>query len=316
MKESIHVAFAADRRVLPGLHVAAYSVVENHRDARTMVHLHIFSNDLTSTDVALLRVSLNGVGRDYELSFHSVGEENFKDFPSMGGSWSTYFRILMPVLLDTDRIVYLDVDTLCRLDVAEFLSLDLRGHPAGFVAETTIAATPDFSLRALLPQEGEKPYFNAGVMIVDRKVWIEKRVTERSFEFLSVHHPQYHDQTTLNYILFGDWRELDHRFNFISNWRQNWKYLRSEETSEGRLIHFLDHPKPWDLGAEIILPHYHLWRAVLEKTAMRHYRSWNDKTRKIPDSKSKRDGYRKTLKDKVLFALYRRGLMTPKGANH
>jgi lipopolysaccharide biosynthesis glycosyltransferase len=310
MKKTIHVAFAADRRVLPGLHVAAYSVLENHRDQGTRVHLHLFSNSITSTDLALLKTSLEGTGRDYEMSFHHIGEKEFMGFPSMSGSWGTYFRIMMPRLIDVDRIVYLDVDTLCRMDVTEFLSLDLGGHPAGLVAESTLAATLDLSLRSLLPEGGETPCFNAGVMVVDRKEWMRKRVTERCFEFLANHRPQYWDQTTLNYVLYGDWQALDNRFNFISNWRKNWKYLKSEDATEGKLIHFLDNPKPWDFGAEMVHPHYHLWRFVLDKTAMREYRSWRPSAgRSCPRTRKALQGYKKAIKDRILFSLYSAGIL-------
>jgi lipopolysaccharide biosynthesis glycosyltransferase len=310
MKKSIHVAFAADRRVLPGLHVAAYSMLENHRDQGTRVHLHLFSNDITSADLALLKTSLEGTCRDYEMSFHSVDEKKFTDSPSMGGSWGAYFRIMMPGLIDADRIVYLDVDTLCRMDVAEFLYLDLGGHPAGFVIETTFASTPDLSLKSLFQDAGENPCFNSGVMVVDRKKWMEKRVTERCLEFMAHHHAQYFDQTTLNYVLFKDWQALESRFNFYSNSRINWPFLKDDKSAEGKIIHFLDNPKPWDFGAEKVHPHYHLWRFVLDKTAMRGYRSWKFSAgRDLPRTSKALQGYKKAIKDRILFSLYSGGIL-------
>jgi len=310
MHETIHVAFCADRRVLPGLHVAAYSVLENHRDPDSLVHLHLLSSDIAEVDIELLRVTLDGSLHPYQLTFHPVTEKDFSEFPSMEGSWGAYFRLLAPKIIYADRIVYIDVDTICYLDVADFYDLDLMGHPGGFVAETTIAKTPDKSLQILFLKHGEKPCFNSGVMVIDIKIWNEKRVTERCFEFLHDLQPLFHDQTALNYVLFEDWKELDSRFNFISNWRKNWPFLGSESDRKGKLIHFLDSPKLWDLGAEFIHPHYHLWQSVLTRTAMRNYRSWDlSSGLRFPKTSKTWIGYKKAIKDRILFEGYSRGLI-------
>lgn len=308
MSESIHVVFCADRRVLPGLHVAAYSVVANHLASDSLVHVHVFSDDLTPTDVALLKETLNNAGRPYSLEMHAVSASLFSRFPSMAGSWGPYFRLLVPQVLAAERIIYVDVDTVCHLDVSGFMALDLGEHPAGFVAETTIGATPDRSLAERLPQAGDKPYFNSGVMVVNRKLWLKKNVTERCLEFLQAVPVLYLDQTALNYVLFGDWQPLDTRFNFISNWRKNWPFLRDEAQLKGKLIHFLDSPKPWDFMGEWVHPQYHLWRAVLEQTAMKNFRSWHATPgRKFPQTRKAWGAYKKAVKDRLLFAGYTRG---------
>ena len=308
MSEPIHVVFTADRRVMPGLHVAAYSVVANHQDSGSSVHVHIFSDDLTSADVVLLDKTLRNAGRDYLLEMHTVEASLFSRFPSMRGSWVPYFRLLAPQMFPAERIIYLDVDTVCHLDVSNFMALDLGDHPAGFVAETTIAQTPDRSLIERLPHDGDKPYLNSGVMVVNRKLWQERQVTERCFEYLEGTAVDRHDQSALNYVLLDDWRPLDTQFNFICNWRKNWPCLCDELKLKGKLIHFLDSPKPWDFMGEWMHPQYGLWRSVLDKTAMKHFRSWHaSPSRKFPKTKKAWTGYKKTLKDRLLFAGYSRG---------
>jgi lipopolysaccharide biosynthesis glycosyltransferase len=308
MSEPIHIAFCADRRVLPGLHVAANSVVANHHDSDSLIHLHVFSDDLTSADVALLNETLHGTGRNYSLEMHPVLTSQFSRFPSMSGSWGAYFRLLVPQMLPAERIIYVDVDTVCHLDVCDFMALDLGNHPAGFVAETTIRATPDRSLAERLPRDGDKPYLNSGVMVVNRKLWLERQVTERCMDFLQRGEPSYWDQSALNYVLIDDWQPLDTRFNFISNWRKNWPCLCDESQLKGKLIHFLDNPKPWDFLGECVHPQYRLWREVLDKTAMKDFRSWQaTPTRKFPKTRKDWSGYKKSLKDRLLFAGYSRG---------
>ena len=308
MGEPIHVVFCADRRVLPGLHVAAYSVVANHQDSSSPVHVHVFSDDLNAADVSLLDETLRGAGRNYLLEFHSVATSDFSKFPSMSGSWGAYFRLLVPQMIPAERIIYLDVDTICYLDVSDFMALDLGNHPASFVAETTINATPDRSLAEHLPQYGDKPYLNSGVMVVNRKLWQNRQVTGRCLEFLEKVTVDRHEQSALNYVLLDDWQLLDPRFNFICNWRNNWPCLCDESKLMGKLIHFLDSPKPWDFLGEWMHPQYRLWRSVLDKTAMKHFRSWHaTPSRKVPKTRNAWIGYKKTLKDRLLFLGYSRG---------
>ena len=110
-------------------------MVANHQDSDSLVHVHVFSDDLTPADVALLNETLRGAGRKYLLEMHSVTTSLFSRFPSFRGSFGTYFRLLAPEMVNAERFIYLDVDILCCLDVADFLAVDLGNYPpisAGF----------------------------------------------------------------------------------------------------------------------------------------------------------------------------------------
>jgi hypothetical protein len=94
----------------------------------------------------------------------------------------------------------------------------------------------------------------------------------------------------------------------MSNWRKNWPSLRDDSKLKGKLIHFLDNPKPWDFLGEFVHPQYHLWRKVLDKTGMKHFRSWHaTPSRKFPKTRKAWTGYKKALKDRFLFTGYARG---------
>jgi hypothetical protein len=50
-----------------------------------------------------------------------------------------------------------------------------------------------------------------------------------------------------------------------------------------------------------------LWSSVLEKTAIEHFRSWHATAScKLPETRKAWNGYRKALKDRLLFASYSR----------
>jgi hypothetical protein len=88
--------------------------------------------------------------------------------------------------------------------------------------------------------------------------------------------------------------------------RKHWPALKTPVGSHNRLLHFVEYPKPWDLGAEFIHPQYELWRNVLRKTAMRNFRSWQKTpARRLPMTAKAKVGYQKAIKDKLLFFIYK-----------
>lgn len=310
MVSEVHVVFCCDRRVLPGLHVAAFSCVRSVADVGRLPHVHVFSQDLTASDLELLDKTLAGSGRPYRLQCHRISPPDLSGFPSMRGSWGAYLRLFVPEALAIEQFVYLDVDIVCLADVTELVDMDLRGAPAAFVCETTMGATPDASVLRFLPGHEGSPYLNSGVMVVDREAWLRQRVTERCMEVLSSGSVDRWDQTALNVVLLGNWHPLEERFNFQSNRRANWPALRDPTTRLGKIIHFLDHPKPWDAMSEFVHPHFGIWKDVLLQTQMRQFRSWGPwEGRRFPKDGLAFRRYVHAVKDRVLFWSYSRGLV-------
>jgi lipopolysaccharide biosynthesis glycosyltransferase len=303
----MNIVFCADRSVLPGLHVAAYSLLE-HISPATQTHFFVFSDKLDEADMELLRKTLASLDKPFTLEMRRVNAALFNGFPRLNGSWAAYYRLAVPQALDVERFLYVDADTLCEVDVNELQSLDMGNAPAGLVPEAPLAGAADRIVAMQLGNSPVEPYYNSGVILVNIAEWRRQRVTERALEYLTQHHPNYWDQSALNVVLHGIAMQLDERFNCIANMRKNWPALRKSRSQMGALVHFLDYPKPWDFLGEWVHPQYGLWRSVLDKTAMKHYRSWhNTPARKFPKTRKAWTGYKKALKDRLLFAGYSRG---------
>ncbi len=298
------LVFCADRRVLPGLHAAARSALENYRGRE--LRITVFSDSLTGADEGLLRETLDIPGKACRLEIRRLDTGAFSDFGALHGSHAPYFRLHAAQVMEVPRFVYLDVDTLCGLDLSDLESLSLSGKPVGWVPEAPMAACADIGVRERFPGGGGF-YFNSGVMLVDTMEWRSRGITPRAMEYLASNSAEFWDQSALNVILHDDSAVLDARFNTVSNMRGNWPALKSG-VLPSRIIHFADHPKPWDLGGEWLHPHHALWKEVLGRTALAGFRSWHDTpARKWPSSAKAFAGYRKALKDRVLFLGYSRG---------
>jgi lipopolysaccharide biosynthesis glycosyltransferase len=308
----MHVVFCADRNVLPGLHVAAYSVLEHYSGDDLVIH--VFSDQLQDRDVDLLRDTLNSSGRPYCLELCRIDPGSLNKCPSLHGSWAPYFRILAAEAIRVPRFLYLDVDIVCKLDVRDFAGIDLNGFPAAFVPEGPISTSADRGLVQFLGSAAHGAYFNSGVMWVDTQAWKDLHVTDACLDYLSHGPADYWDQSALNYVLRGRYTQLDSRFNFIANKRDHWPCLKRTGGLEGTLLHLVDHPKPWDFLGEFVHPQFHIWARSLAGTAMRGYRSYVTRTaRTLRLPLTHWQAYKRTLKDRLLFACYRRGWLLPKG---
>lgn len=311
------IVFCADRKVVPGLHVAAWSLLKGAGNSCLPLCFHLFSDELDNVDCELLKRTLSRTGNPFELILHRIDPKLFTNFPPLNKSWATYYRLHAAVTIDAERLLYVDTDTLCDTDVAPLLEFDFSGNPAAWVPEAPIADAVDRGVAEELRASPSDFYFNAGVMLINTSEWRSQRISERAMEYIAQKHPTFHDQSALNIVLHRNSVHLDERFNTICNMRKHWPLLRNGTGQTGRLIHFVDYPKPWDFLGEFVSPYHGLWRTAAEQTQMVGFRSWRKApSRRLPRSKFEFRNYKKALKDRLLFNAYRRGIIkTAKGIN-
>ncbi|MEO0517163.1 MAG: glycosyltransferase family 8 protein [Cyanobacteria bacterium P01_A01_bin.116] len=307
----MHIVFCADRRVLPGLHVAAYSLVDRFDSSSDQPIITVFSDALDDDDIALLDQTLARANNPYSLHLHRIDSSKFSDFPPLNGSWATYYRLYAAQTMEVDRFLYVDADTLCDVDVSELRCMDMADKPAAWVPEAPLKEAVDYEVAEQLKGNSDDVYFNAGVILINTLPWRKQQISERAMDYIAKKRPIFHDQSALNVLLYDQALKLDSKFNCMSNMRKNWPFIKHTYGKNNRLIHFLDYPKPWDLSAEWVHPQYELWRTVLNKTALQDFRSWHQTAaRKLPNSKKAWHGYQKSIKDRLLFSFYRRSWLT------
>jgi lipopolysaccharide biosynthesis glycosyltransferase len=304
----MNIVFCADRNVLQGLHVAAYSVLNHINPDSGETRISILSDDLDDVDMKRLHDTLSATKNEFSLVSHRVEASRFAEYPRLNGSVATYYRLAAAHILDVDRFLYLDVDTLCDLDVSVLFGLDMKDSPAAMVTEAPLSTSVDRHVAQVLGNSHDAPYFNAGVILVNVEAWRREMITERAMEYLTKHPAHFWDQSALNVVLHGKVLPLEERYNTIANMRKNWPLLTGPYGSNERLIHFVDYPKPWGFLCEFLHPHCRLWKSVLRKTELKDSRSWNDSpSRVIPTTSKQYNQYVKAIKDSLLFSCYQHG---------
>ncbi|NET31563.1 MAG: glycosyltransferase family 8 protein [Cyanothece sp. SIO1E1] len=311
MSNPFNIVFCADHRVLPGLHVATYSLLDRVNTSISQLIITIFSDALDDADMDLLDQTLQRTGKPYSLTLHRITPTIFAKFPMLNDSWATYYRLYAAQVIDADRFLYVDADTLCDLDVSGLQFFEMGDKPVAWVPEAPLHHAADRNVAKQLNGNEFDIYFNAGVMLINSVAWRQQNISERAMDYISTHRPIFHDQSALNVLLHRNAISLDPKFNCISNIRTNWPAIKKNYGSIGKLIHFVDYPKPWDLSAEWVHPQYALWRSVLDKTAMSNFRSWHrTAARRLPQSSKAWSGYWKSTKDQLLFFCYQKGWLS------
>jgi lipopolysaccharide biosynthesis glycosyltransferase len=307
----MHIVFCCDRKVLAGLHVAAKSVLAHFAGSVDRPVFWVFSDEIDAADLALLRATLDSTGRPFTLHLRSVDIAPLQGFTKLTGSLAAYYRLLVPEQIEADRYLYLDVDTLCRADLSAVVDLELNGHPIALCAECPMTSCADQSVVETLGAAASGEYFNSGVMLVDRNRWREKNVTIRCLDHLSNHRADYWDQSAINCVLHGDIATLPPRFNWYTNVRAHWPALKPPLGGKDRLLHFVDYPKPWSRHGRWLHPFGPNWWNAYRNTA--HYRNGPRPDLEVELKSEHWPGYKKAIKDRLLFGAYSIGCLRPKG---
>ncbi len=180
------------------------------------------------------------------------------------GRIATCLRLFLGEVCATPRVLYLDSDMLVLDSLVPLLTADLGGRSAAAVPNHPPFETLGVAIRR--SQRGslaaDLPYFNAGVVLLDTRLWNERGIGIRGRQYLSSHpRSRLLDQDALNIALVGDWLALDRIWNAPAGpldvgatWAMLEKIrpaIRGEidrwaaAQRSARILHFTGHPKPW-----------------------------------------------------------------------
>lgn len=194
-----------------------------------------------------------------------------KSFPPV-----VYARLLLHELLPAgvERVLYLDSDVYVRAPVENLIGIDLAGK--------TLAAAPEPGRHHLVrgddmnsrtgPFDPADPYFNSGVLVIDRARWGEARLPDYLEGLIESGQIKalYHDQDVLNLKFLGDVTLIDPRWNLT-------KPHPALRALDPYIVHYTTGMKPWNRLAYVAFGSSYkhvMTRAVLRRYAAYRRRRW------------------------------------------
>jgi lipopolysaccharide biosynthesis glycosyltransferase len=255
LKEQTHVAFCCNSRYIRHMAVAAVSLLINNPCRAFAIHLVLSDHD--STELLRLERSLAQFpnARLHVYPFDANRCRQF--FISRHITPEAYIRLFMAEMLSNAivRLIYFDSDLVVVGNIDELCDL-----PLGTKILAGVPSCNDADRRRSLMLQGPEPYINSGVLVIDLKRWREANLTAIAQGILVQYGDRlyFHDQDVINIMLRGDVLPLDLQWNFTA-WRLR-RYiairpanlrLHDEVRARARIVHFVDHEKPWKFGAVI-----------------------------------------------------------------
>ncbi len=173
-------------------------------------------------------------------------------------SRAVFRRLFLDEILPAhvERIVSVDSDMLIvRPGLSRLADFDLGGRPLAAAYDMIFLMDfkgDDALVRQFQRSRGalglalDTPYFNAGLMAIDRAAWRAEKLTERVATALKDQPKRFPfmEQDALNATLRGRFAPLSPRYNFMGDFF----LVDLERTIAPIVMHFVNAPKPWELA--------------------------------------------------------------------
>ena len=154
-----------------------------------------------------------------------------------------YLRLMLPLLLSEDKVIYIDADTVVQNNLIDLYKIDLGECLIGGVLDPVGKETSGITRNA-----GD-PYINSGVMLMDLN---RMRLDDSFQKFTQIYERYQHeaiwpDQCVLNKYAEGKKLVLNEKWNrqiFTNNLTDS-QFLKISHKNASSILHFVGPIKPW-----------------------------------------------------------------------
>ena len=208
------VVYATDEKFVNYTAVSAVSLLRYNFGVTVVV----LSDGLSSSSKLFLSTRVSSFGgkflyfdvSKYIRRLSSLGYNGYSSF-------MTYARIFIADCLTGyyGRVLYLDGDTMVDGDISFLFEFDMKDCPLAFAPDCMPS-----SYRRVISIPSDRPYYNAGVMLLDLARFRSSRVKSRFLCYLSMSRGVgvFPDQDIFNRFFYDEIIALPPQYNFISHY--------------------------------------------------------------------------------------------------
>lgn len=256
----VRIAFSADENYVIGMAASVRSAIDTIAPG-VKLQIAIMSCGIRPDSRELLLKSWKH--HDVDIFFIDIDPASTAKLPTAGYlTDATYARLFLPDLLpqDWNRVIYLDVDTICRASLHELWETDLEGLSVGAVWDNMIPFVSSYDGVQAWKESGLRPYtpyFNAGVLVIDLDAWRRHSISSAVVDYVQSHlgNLVLWDQEGLNAVLRGKFCHLDRSWNVMQFWARPEVRLGVDRdvVMNARIRHFNGPGKPWTKKGHTVL---------------------------------------------------------------
>lgn len=241
----MNIAFAVDAKYTPHLETLIKSICYHNK----CVNFYVLHNDIPKEWFEGIQLKLGKMG--YQLFPVHISDDVFKNYKTLAhiSSSSSYYRLLIPNLINQERVLYLDADIIVNGSLADFYYSDLEGAPVGVVKDYCVWDNFSFPY---LDANVSTNYFNSGVLLIDTVKWRENHLVDILLTLAEKFSDKvlFGDQCILNILLRDKAKYYSLNENCQVHYIELIKRKYSDKfvnlSTEPIIIHYSSTQKPWD----------------------------------------------------------------------
>jgi len=257
----VHIIINMNNKYIYPSLVTINSILRNSIKNKTTIVCHILCpEDLRRGNINKLKSLLFVYPTNLEMIFYNMGNL-FNEYKRNRFSEVTFYRLLTPIFIPIEKVIYLDSDVLVFEDLEEMYNLPFNNYYALGILDILSNGLDYLGLIS-------EKYINAGVLLLNLDLI---RKDHKYYELLSMY--KYYkklnnnDQTIINYVFYPKIGILPSKFgifNFDSIFDIKYIYLKAIRTNlniteliqsfkHPALMHFvLCNPKAWNSHSLLI----------------------------------------------------------------
>ncbi len=242
------IVFATDMKYMKPTCIAMESVLLASENKETYYHFYVlmpFDETDSATDFFLqmqrkymfCTIQVIGVGNVFDNAYIRIKRITLP----------TYYRLLLPELIENEKCIYLDSDIITCCDLSELYDIDIDGYDLGGVIAPTYVLDKSHAEKIGIPNTNE--YINAGVLLLNLAQMRADKFVDRALELIEQPFPV-QDQDIINRVAFHRIKLLPYKYNVQVARKRYLNILSDEERKEAEvnpvILHYSYSEKPWE----------------------------------------------------------------------
>ena len=245
----INICLASDNRYAPYMGISILSILKS---SSNLDKLSFFILDNGISDIEKQNIEDLKKVKDFKIAWIKIDDsvfDRYKIHDNSHYSKAIFFRLLIPKLVDEDKVLYLDSDVLVRDSLSKIFNTDITGYAVAGVNDICVRVR-GYCEKYLGNKVDSNYYINSGVLLINNKYWKQNDVYEKLTQYLEKEDKtfKYPDQDAINVVLSGKIKLLDPRWNVINATYNKEMYLHDKD--------------------------YDKYELACKKPGIRHFRGW------------------------------------------
>ncbi|WP_302822617.1 glycosyltransferase family 8 protein [Eubacterium callanderi] len=254
----LNVSYASSNEYVRFSYVSMLSLFENNKEFSS-IFVYFIDAGLTEESKKMFIHLAKKYNRN--LKFIPINDlfKNWKTIKSFGHSYATYAKLFFSSVIDEDKIIYLDSDSIVEDSFKELWQIDLKDNLVAGVLEDVAPRN-----KYIIGQKKSDNYINCGFLLINLQEWREQNIESKFINIIKKYKGDvpFWDQGVINsacknkiFLLHPKYNCLNCIFAFNANEIKKVSYLdyyySQNEIDEAKnhpvFIHYVDgiYNRPW-----------------------------------------------------------------------